>query len=226
MFAQHLTQSTEMYLKAMIEMSDHEMVAVGRLAERLGVTPVSANEMVRKLSEVGLVTHTPYKGVALTEQGHEAACNVMRRQRLWECFLYQHLKIEWARLYELACSLEHATAPEVTEALSVFLGDPKTCPRGNPIPAADGSFTPLDGVPLSEAGVSERVRVLAVNATATDVLMYLQERDILPGRDLTILEASPMQGPLTLRVEGEAGGKEVALGLSVAEFVIVKPVVE
>jgi DtxR family Mn-dependent transcriptional regulator len=214
-----LSESTEMYLKAMAELSDQNVVATARLAEHLNVTSVSVNEMVRRLSEQGLMTHTPYKGVALTEKGREAAGNVMRRQRLWECFLYDHLKIEWAQLYELACSLEHATAPEVTEALAVFLGDPKTCPRGNPIPAADGSFTPLNGVPLSELPIGNMAQVLAVNATATDVLKYLYERGILPGCKLTVVEAAPLQGPLTLRVDG----KETALGLSMAKFVIVKP---
>jgi DtxR family Mn-dependent transcriptional regulator len=208
----------EMYLKAMLEMSDREPATVGRLAERLGVTPVSANEMVRKLGEHGLAKHTPYKGVALTEKGREVACNVMRRQRLWEVFLYDHLKIEWSKIYELACSLEHATAPEVTDALASFLGDPTTCPRGNPIPAADGSFAPLDGMPLSEAAVGDALRIVAVNATSTDVLKYLQERSILPGSEITVLEAAPLQGPLTLKV----GDREVALGLLLAEFIIVK----
>jgi len=208
-----------MYLKAIVESRDRDAVAVSRLAERLNVTPVSANEMVHRLGEQGLVEHTPYKGVTLTEKGREVACNVLRRQRLWEVFLYEHLKIEWAQIYELACSLEHATAPEVTEALAVFLGDPRTCPRGNPIPAADGSFTPLDGMLLSEVAVGETVRVLAVNATETDVLKYLQERNLLPGQEITVREAAPRQGPLTLR---GTDGKEVALGLSLAEFVIVK----
>jgi DtxR family transcriptional regulator, Mn-dependent transcriptional regulator len=217
-FSQHLSESMEMYLKAMLEMSDYEPATVGRLAERLGVTPVSANEMVRRLGEHGLAKHTPYKGVALTEKGREIACNVMRRQRLWEVFLYDHLKIEWSKIYELACSLEHATAPEVTEALDSFLGNPTTCPRGNPIPAADGSFAPLNGHPLTESAVSDVLRVVAVNATATDVLKYLQERNILPGSEITVLEAAPLQGPLTLKV----GDREVALGLSLAEFIIVK----
>ena len=226
MIIQQLSESTEMYLKAMIELSDREMLAMGRLAERLSVTSVSANEMVRRLSEQGLVNHTPYKGVALTKKGREVACNVLRRQRLWECFLYDHLKIEWTQLYEFACSLEHATAPEVTEALAVFLGDPKTCPRGNPIPAMDGSFTPLNGVPLNTVAVGEMVHVLAVNATAMDVLKYLYERKLLPGHKVKVLEAAPLQGPLTLRVDpaekSGTGGKEVALGLSLAEFVIVE----
>lgn len=213
-----LSESTEMYLKAMLEMSDHETATVARLAERLEVTPVSASEMVRKLGEQGLAKHIPYKGVTLTKKGREVACNVMRRQRLWEVFLYEHLKIEWAKIYELACSLEHATAPEVTEALAVFLGDPQICPRGNPIPNAQGLFTPLDGVPLSTIPIGKTVRVIAVNATVTDVLKYLQERNILPGREVTVLEAAPLLGPLTLRVDE----KDAALGLSMAEFVLVK----
>jgi DtxR family Mn-dependent transcriptional regulator len=213
-----MTESAEMYLKAMAELGAGDVVAVGRLAGRLGVTNVSANEMVRRLTDQGLVSHIPYKGVALTREGRAAACSVLRRQRLWECFLYQHLHIEWARLYELACSLEHATAPEVTEALSAFLGDPKFCPRGNPIPAVDGSFTPLKGIPLCEVSVGTKVRVLAVNATQTDVLKYLQERGVLPGCELTVVEVAPMAGPLTLYV----ADREIALGLQLSEFVIVE----
>jgi len=213
-----LSESTEMYLKAMAELGAEDVVAVGRLAGRLGVTNVSANEMVHRLTESGLVSHMPYKGVALTETGKTAACSVLRRQRLWECFLYQHLHIEWAKLYELACALEHATAPEVTEALSTFLGDPKFCPRGNPIPSADGLITPLKGILLRDAPVGATVRVIAINATKTDALTYLQTRGILPGCELTILEAEPMEGPLTLRV----GDKDVALGLLLSEFVIVE----
>jgi DtxR family Mn-dependent transcriptional regulator len=213
-----LSESTEMYLKAMAEFGNRDMT-ISRLAERLSVTPVSANEMIKKLGEQGLVSHTPYKGVNLTKKGREAACDVLRRQRLWEVFLYEHLKIEWAEVYELACSLEHATAPEVTDSLAVFLGNPKTCPRGNPIPDENGLFTPLNGLTLSEAALGETVSVLAVNATAMDVLKYLQERNILPGHEIKILEAAPLRGPLTLKVDG----KEVVLGLSLAEFVIVKP---
>ena len=212
-----LSESTEMYLKAMAELGDRD-IAIARLAERLGVTHVSANEMMRKLGDQGLVKHTPYKGVTLTKKGQEVASNVMRRQRLWEVFLFEHLNIEWAKVYELACSLEHATAPEVTEALAGFLGNPTSCPRGNPIPGKNGTFTPLNGITLQEAEIGSTVTVLAVNATATDVLKYLQDRNILPGQIVKVLEAAPLDGPLTLSVNG----KEAALGLSMAEFVIVK----
>lgn len=212
-----MSESTEMYLKAMAELGDRD-VAIARLAERLSVTNVSANEMMRRLGDQGLVTHTPYKGVTLTKKGRMAASNVMRRQRLWECFLYDHLKIEWSKVYELACSLEHATAPEVTEALADFLNHPQTCPRGNPIPDENGISLPLKGRLLSEIHLGETTTILAVNAIATDVLKYFQEKNILPGQTIKVLESAPLQGPLTLLVNG----KEVALGLSLAEFVIVK----
>ena len=214
----HLSESTEMYLKAMAEFGDRD-VMIGRLAERLNVTPVSANEMVKKLSEQKLVSHTPYKGVNLTKKGREVACDVLRRQRLWEVFLYEHLHIEWARIYELACALEHATAPEVTEALSSFLGNPAKCPRGNPIPDQNGEFTPLDAVTLRDMPMGRTVKIVAVNATTTDVLKHLQDKKLLPGQEITLLEAAPLDGPLTLQVDGN----EVALGLQLAEYLLVKP---
>ena len=215
-----LSESTEMYLKAMAEISSRDAVGIARLAERLGVTHVSANEMVHKLVEQGLVTHTPYKGVTLSKKGREVASNVLRRQRLWEVFLYDPLNIEWARIYDLACSLEHATAPEVTDALDDFLNHPQKCPRGNPIPDENGTFMPLEGVTLREVEVGSSVTVLAVNATSADVLKYLQDKNILPGQTMAVVEAAPLEGPLTLSVNG----KVVALGLSMAEFVIVESI--
>ena len=77
---------------------------------------------------------------------------------------------------------------------------------------------PLGGMALSDVEVGRTVTVLAVDATATDVLKYLYDRNILPGQKIKVMEVAPMEGPLTLLV----GSKEVALGLSLAEFVIVK----
>jgi DtxR family Mn-dependent transcriptional regulator len=216
----NLSESTEMYLKALIELSARKTATVSRLAGRLGVTQVSANEMVRRLTDQGLMTHTPYKGVNLTEKGLEIGSNVMRRQRLWECFLYDHLKIEWARLYELTCNLEHATAPEVTEALADFLGQPSHCPHGNPIPDPDGKFEPLNGTSLSEMSLGSTARILAIRETSTEVLQHLSQHDILPDRQVTLLEAAPLEGPLTLQI----GDTQVAVGLLVADLVLVQPI--
>ena len=62
------------------------------------------------------------------------------------------------------------------------------------------------------------VRVLAVRATGTDVFKHLQERDILPGRELTLLDVAPLDGTLTLDVQGN----RVALGLMISKLVLVE----
>jgi DtxR family Mn-dependent transcriptional regulator len=144
-----LTESTEVCLKALAELGGEEFVSMARLAHRLGITPVSAKERINLLAAQGLVTHLPDKGAALTEDGRPLAYKVIRRQRLWECFLHDQLKLEWQSVYELACDLEHAATLCVTEALAAYLGDPTWCPHGNPIPGPDGTLEPLQGIPLS-----------------------------------------------------------------------------
>ncbi len=214
----NLSESTEMYLKGLAELGERGDATISHLAEYLGITQVSANEMIKRLAEQNLVSHTPYKGVTLTEEGRRIACNVIRRQRLWECFLHDHLKLDWAHVYELACDLEHATAPEVTEALDVFLGRPTHCPYGNPIPNSDGEFRPLTGVSLGTLAVGDRAQVIAIQATSTDILQHLSQHGILPNCHVTVLETAPLQGPLTLRIEDT----NVALGLHLADLILVQ----
>ena len=218
MISSRLSESMEMCLKSLVELSDDKPVALSLLAEHLGVTPVSANEMIHKLSKRGLAIHQPYKGATLTEEGRAIAVDILRRQRLWERFLYDHLKIEWAKIYDLSCSLEHATDPEVVDALDEFLNHPATCPRGNPIPSPEGSFSRLQAPSLSGVGIGTKVRILAINAVYLEVLTYLQKHGVLPGEELTIIDAAPMQGPLTVK----KGEKEIAIGLEAAKFVLVE----
>lgn len=214
------SESVEMYIKSLAEFDTREPVAMARLAERLGVTQVSAGEMVKRLAEQGFVQHIPYKGVVLTPEGQKLANNVIRRQRLWECFLYDHLKLPWSLVYDLACDLEHATASEVTEALAQFLGEPVVCPHGDPIPDSTGKVPPLNGIPLNALEVGQQARVQAVLATATDVLQYLEARGLIPGVVFTFVEIAPLQGPLILNV----GEKEISVGAQIAERVLVEPI--
>lgn len=218
MISSRLSESMEMYLKSLVELSDDKPVSLSLLAEHLGVTPVSANEMIHKLSKRGLAIHQPYKGATLTEEGRAIAIDILRRQRLWERFLYDYLNIEWAKIYDLSCSLEHATDPEVVDALDDFLNHPSTCPRGNPIPSPEGSFSRLQAPSLSEMGTGTKVRVVAVNAVYLEVLTYFQKHGILPGEELTIVDIAPLQGPLTVK----KGDRQIAVGLEAANFVLVE----
>lgn len=212
------SESMEMYLKTILELEcDDEPVAISQIAERLGVSAVSANEMIKRLIEREMLVHTPYKGVRLTELGRRRGLSVQRRHRLWECFLVDSLFIPWDRAHDLACRLEHATADEVTEALAAFLGHPKTCPHGNPIPLADGTLEEPPVVPLNELEVGQSGRVARIYREETTLLEYLAERGILPGQPVRVEDIAPYNGPLTVRM----GEREHVLGREIAVHILI-----
>ncbi|MCA9993637.1 MAG: FeoA domain-containing protein [Pseudomonadales bacterium] len=214
-------ESTEMYLKTMAELGGKDTpVPIAQLAERLEVSPVSANEMVKRLETQSLVQHERYKGVMLTPAGAQIAASIIRRQRLWASFLVDQLQLNWAGAYEMSCRLEHATSTVVTEALAAYLGYPTHCPHGNPIPAVDGSFEPLHGLPLSELAVGQMALIKTILPTTTEVFAHLQSRHLLPGTTLKLLAVDPLEGPLTLQVDGQ----EATVGRNVAALILVEPV--
>ncbi|PID86031.1 MAG: DtxR family transcriptional regulator [Chloroflexi bacterium] len=212
-------ETIEMYLKTIAELSDGRTpVVIARVAERLGVTPVSANEMMKRLMEQGLITHERYKGVNLTDNGRTYAYNVIRRQRLWECFLVEHLKIDWAAVYEISCRLEHATSNVLAEALSAYLDHPTICPHGRAIPRPDGTLPKEIGQPLTELSVGQSGVIDSIQPTTTDIFAYLNRHQILPDCKFKIVEVAPMDGPIM--IELDAG--RVALGQSMAELIFVR----
>lgn len=211
-------ETVEMYLKTIAELSvGTEPVVIARVAERLGVSAVSANEMMKRLTEQGYLTHERYKGVCLTDRGRSIAHNVMRRQRLWECFLADHLKLNWAGVYEAACRLEHATSNVVAEALAAYLGHPEVCPHGNPIPRGDGSLPEMTARPLTALAVGEAGHIDSILPTTTEVYAYLNRHCVIPAQPFTVVEIAPMDGPITLSM---AVGR-VALGRTMADLVLV-----
>lgn len=214
------SESREMYLKSIYELEEDDgLVAVSNLAKRMGVSTVSATEMVKRLEEQALVAHTPYKGVALTEEGRLRALVVIRRQRLWGRFMADHLNIRWAQIYDLSCRLEHATDATVTEALADFLGHPETCPHGNPIPKADGSIASDSAAPLVEFKIGQEVKVIRIDQPETTLCNYLEDRNILPGVSFELVDEAPYNGPITVRL---AKGEEIALGREISARIFVE----
>lgn len=213
-------ESIEMYLKTVAELGDdHEPVSIAVIAERLGITAVSTNEMVKRLVGLGFLEHEKYKGVILTEEGTAIAYNVMRRQRLWECFLVDKLQLNWAGVYEIACRLEHATSTVLAESLAAYLEHPTVCPHGNPIPSSDGKVTLADKVTLNAIGVGKSARIVSIEPASTEIYAYLQERQIQPGQVVRVLEIAPLQGPMTLQLNGS----QIVLGRNLAELLLVVP---
>ena len=214
------SESREMYLKSIYELSDgDDPIAVSLLAKRLGVSHVSATEMVKRLEEQELIVHTPYKGVALTPQGLQRALIVVRRQRLWGRFLVDHLKIPWSQVYDISCRLEHATDTAVTEALAEYLGHPTMCVHGHPIPDANGRVQDIEAFSLNEISCEVEVEVKWIEQPELPLCEYLEDREIFPGTILRITDEAPYNGPITVNLNG----KEIALGREISARIFVNP---
>jgi DtxR family Mn-dependent transcriptional regulator len=206
-------ESVEMYLKSIRELELGESpVVISHLAQRMGVSSPATIEMVKRLAERELVIHTPYKGVSLTAKGRQRAFSVIRRHRLWERFLTDHLGLAWEEVHDFACRMEHTTAPEVAESLAEFLGHPETCPHGNPIPDYEGNVVEKETIPLNALETGQTARVSHIAYEEAILLDYLAKRELFPGVILTLEEVSPYQGPLTFRIEDrvEVLGREIA----------------
>src|SRR4051812_22354809 len=133
------SHAIEDYAKAIyvLETRGDEPVSTNALADRLGVTPGSVSAMIKKLDEAELVTHTPYRGVRLTEAGRRTALEVIRHHRLLELFLAEVLEMPWDRVHQEAEVLEHVLSTELEEMIAEKLGNPTRDPHGDPIPSAE-----------------------------------------------------------------------------------------
>ena len=215
-----------MYLKSLAVLGGGERpVAVAELAQRLSVTPAATNEMLRRLVREDLAAHDPYRGFRLTETGREAARDVIRRERLWERFLVDHLALDATQATGWACLLEHATAPEVIDALDAFLGYPATCPQGQPVPRSPGDRVSLEGQSLADANVGDVVRLVAFDDEDPEVLGYLRERGLLIGTAVRVTEVGPRHSVIGVEHEGGSAviGTELASSIHTVPAVPVKP---
>jgi DtxR family Mn-dependent transcriptional regulator len=222
---QSLSGPVEDYLKAIYDL---ELVgapaSTNDIADRLAISPASVSGMVRRLADQGLITHEPYRGVRLTNDGRRAALRTLRRHRILECYLTEVLDYPWDRVHAEAERLEHAASEELVERMAAALGDPVQDPHGAPIPTRDGRVEESALRTLAEAGQGEQVRVRRVHDKEPERLRYLAELGIRPGSFVRILDKAPFDGPITVWVEDSGGGATRAVGVALAAQVYVETV--
>jgi DtxR family Mn-dependent transcriptional regulator len=198
---QERSQAIEDYAKAIysLEARAGDAVSTNALAERLGVTAASASGMVKRLGELGLVEHRPYRGVSLTEAGRRVALEVMRHHRLLELYLVQSLGVPWDRVHAEAEVLEHVLSEELEELIAAKLGDPTHDPHGDPIPTRDlileeRPTESLQSLCGGDCGVFTRI-----SDSDPDMLRFLADRGIAPGDPFEVVDKQPFDGPLFVR---------------------------
>lgn len=194
--------ATEEYLQAVYTLADEGGQVIGaRLAEFLRISPAAVSEMVHRLERDGLLRLDERKEVRLTERGLTAASRVVRRHRLAERMLVDLLGYEWWKTHEEAERIEHTMSQEMEERLVRVLGDPQTCPHGNPMPGT----TPRPTRPLERLAIGERATVERIPDQfehEPGFLEYLDTQGVRPGVTLEMIEQRP--GLLRVGVNGSA----------------------
>ena len=171
-----------------------------RLASFLGVSAAAVSEMVHRIERDGLVELDGRKEVHLTEKGGVLASHVIRRHRLAERMLTDLLGYEWWKTHEEAERIEHAMSPEMEERLVRVLGDPQTCPHGNPMPGVTPRPTkPLDQVTRGSTATVERIPDQFEHEPG--FLEYLDAQGLRPGVSVRIIDARQGE-PLRIEIAG------------------------
>jgi DtxR family Mn-dependent transcriptional regulator len=210
----HRSPAVEDYCKAIftLESRTEQPVATNPLAERLGLTPGSVSAMLKRLGELGLIEHHPYRGVRLTEDGRKVALEVIRHHRLLELFLAETLQMPWDRVHAEAEVLEHVISEELEQLIAEALGHPTIDPHGDPIPSAELELHELETLPLERLQEGDSGVFVRVSDADPEMLRYLSERGIAPGERLFVRECQPFGGPLLVAFGDGERQSEHAIG--------------
>lgn len=210
--AERHSPAIEDYAKAIYTLQQRAdgPVTTTALAERLNVSAASASGMVRRLGEIGLAKHEPYKGVELTEAGRAVALEVIRHHRLLELLLAE-LGVPWDRVHDEAEVLEHHISEELEALIAERLGDPTHDPHGDPIPAVDLTVEEGTTIALNQLEPGQRGLFVRVSDSDPEMLRYLSSLGLKPGQKLQLVGREPFEGPLIVSFGSEKHPLGVAL---------------
>jgi DtxR family Mn-dependent transcriptional regulator len=194
----------ENYLKAIYKLSKRKEggVSTNALAERMDTKASSVTDMLKRLSGKKLVDYQKYQGVTLTGKGMRVAVDIIRKHRLWEVFLVEHLGFGEHEVHEVAEQMEHVSSPLLTERLDRFLNHPKYDPHGGPIPDADGNFPVPARVRLEDLPVGKISKVLGVTEHSDSFLAYMKKVGLDLGKEFTLIDRHDFDRSVELLLNG------------------------
>lgn len=179
-------------------------VGTNELAASLQVKPSSANVMLKRLREKGLINYEKYGKIFLSEEGRRVGMEIIRKHRLWETFLYEKLDFTWDEVHEVAEQLEHIQSKKLVEKLDKFLGYPSVDPHGDPIPNSEGEIRIEPKLLLSDIAEGQTCRMVAVNDNSAAFLKYVQKLGLAINHEIRILSRLSFDDSLEIEVQGES----------------------
>lgn len=192
----------EEYCECIFDLREDNLEVIqARIADRLRVSRPSVSEMVRRMQDEGLIT-LDGNHILLTQKGEQLARRVVRRHRLAERFLTDMLDLSWAQAHQEAGKWEHVMSEDVEKAIERVLGNPTTCPHGNPIPGTN--YQPPVAMPLSQVGIGQSFTVSRIPEElefTPGMLEFLEEYNLIPGGSGTV-SGFGATGDMTVEVNG------------------------
>jgi DtxR family Mn-dependent transcriptional regulator len=185
--------TTEEYLEAILEIEEEGTVPIrARLVERLGLSAPAVSETVNRLVDHGYAELLDDRSLKLTDKGRDIATSIVRRHRLAERLLVDVIGLEWEKVHKEADRWEHAISADVEEKLVALLGDPATCPHGNPIPGSSHTVEGPASVPLIQMQpgpvvvrrISEKVEI------DDEAIAFLADAELVPGANAVVIGTS------------------------------------
>jgi DtxR family Mn-dependent transcriptional regulator len=188
-----LHDTTEEYLETILAIEEEGVPPLrARLVERLGLSAAAVSETVNRLVSLGYAKLGADRAIRLTPKGRQLATTVVRRHRLAERLLTDIIGLEWEKVHREAARWEHAISSDVEEKLVELLGDPMTCPHGNPIPGTrrQSKSAPTVQLAVSQPGPVTVARISEKLELNDDSLRLLAQARLIPGCTATVLESA------------------------------------
>lgn len=213
------TLAEENYLKSIYHLSlNSTSVSTNQLAALLNTKASSVTDMLKKLSDKGLINYMPYQGVSLTTAGEKIAVNIIRKHRLWEYFLVEKLDFKWDEVHEMAEEMEHISSTELIDRLDKFMGYPKYDPHGDPIPDCNGLFKIHNLKAVASVGLNTGGVICGVRDHSASFLQYLEKQELTIGKTILVKDIIEFDRSVILESEGKPKqiSREVANNLLIS----------
>ncbi|MFW9831812.1 MAG: metal-dependent transcriptional regulator [Candidatus Thorarchaeota archaeon] len=211
------SSNIEEYLETIFRLLQNkdEYAKTGELAEVLNVKPASVTQMVQKLAAKNYLKYEKSKGVQLSKKGRKLALDVLRRHRVAERLLVDMLGVSWEKAHEVACEWEHLLTPELCKSVLDRLDEPATCPHGNPIPNANGTFSSVTDTTLADLKQGEEAVIECISDENVNLLRMMASMGMLPGELVRVVQVSPIGDTVLI----EVGTAQFALSCELAQQV-------
>lgn len=213
------TKAKENYLKALYHLHlKNEEISLSELGRNLELSKPTVNNMVKKMHQNGWVKYEKYKPIKLTDEGRKNAVLVIRKHRLSEMFLSKVMGFGWEEVHDIAEELEHLKSDNFFDRMDELLGFPNIDPHGSPIPNKNGEVVKSSYKTLAEHAVGTKVELKALRDSSTDLLLFLNKKEIRLGTEILIRQIEPFDRNMTITYGNHS---EQVLSISVSSRLLV-----